>query len=108
MDNQAQNRHPEDLEQDKHGQDSSKPARLQSRKASQTGTNHDQLAGTPRANKRNTKKNSSDQDPNALEGNSRWPDESLSPDGLVDREIGDGSEDLDDIETDGDDELSTK
>jgi len=79
MDNQAQNRHPED-----------------------------QLPGNPGANKRNTKKNSSDQGSNPLEGNSHWPDESLSADGLVDREIGDGSEDLDDIETDGDDELSTK
>lgn len=40
------------------------------------------------------------------EKHAHWSNESFTPDGLVDREIGDGSEDLDYV--DDDDELSTK
>lgn len=82
MDNQKQNQQPGNLEH--HNREgAAKPAHKQTDNGAKTKENNQ----TPQKD-------------------AHWQNESFTPDGLVDREIGEGSEDLNYI--DDDDDLSTK
>jgi hypothetical protein len=103
MENQEQNQQSGDLEQTEQGQGSS-GMEQQGGGTEDTEVNQNDIAGNAGGNEQRTPggggSDTSDED-------AQWQDESLPSDGTGSQEEGDDGEDLDDIETDDDDDLST-
>lgn len=103
MENQEQNQRPKEQQQNKYGQYSSKREQ-EPGKESEADTNRNDSADHSGEAKQNPLDRDSSVDGlNPDREDPQWPNESLPSGGLVDREIGEGSEDLNDADSDDDD-----
>lgn len=110
MDIHAQNQHSAELNENIQEQSLSKPEHQRSKKEFQVGNSNNHMKGNvdKKKHKETVIEKGIPKEHDPHKDKSILKKVSGDPYGLVDRQIGDGSEDLNDIDTDVDNELSTK